>query len=71
MGGLSLKIRGVLEMDQIDDVRLGDSIDPCGNCSGLILQCEVERDEFRVRFWSQIHEEGKIQGAFILVISQC
>lgn len=49
MGGLSLKTAGVFQMDQIDDVRLGDLEDPCNNCAEELRQCGVGLDHFRER----------------------
>ena len=48
VGGLSFKIRSVLEMDAIDDVRLEDLEDPCGNCREELKQCNAGLDQFRV-----------------------
>ena len=46
MGGLSLKTAGVLEMEQIDDVRLGDLEDPCGNCAEELRRCGIGLEQF-------------------------
>lgn len=48
VGGISLELKGVLEMDDIDDVRLGDLQDPCKNCQEELKRCDVDPDRFRV-----------------------
>ena len=35
-------------MDEIDDVRLEDLEDACGNCREELKQCNVDLDQFRV-----------------------
>lgn len=48
VGGLSLKIRSVLEMDEMDDVKLEDLKDPCENCREELKQCNADLDQFQV-----------------------
>ncbi len=48
VGGLSLKVRSVLEMNEINHVRLEDLEDPCRNCQEGLRQCDADLDQFRV-----------------------
>ena len=48
VGGLALRTRAVFKMDEIDDVRLEDLLDPCNNCQVGFTQCGVDLDQFQV-----------------------
>ena len=54
VGGLSLTLRGVLEMDEIDEVRLGDLEDPCPNCEEGFRQCGVDLDPFKIDLMARL-----------------
>lgn len=48
VGGLALKTRALFEMDEIDDVRLEDLLDPCNHCQEGFTQCGVDLDQFQI-----------------------
>ncbi|CAF9923688.1 hypothetical protein IMSHALPRED_005992 [Imshaugia aleurites] len=47
VGGLSLKIGSVIDMQEIDNLKLGELLDPCKNCKDMLRQAGVDVRRFR------------------------
>ena len=48
MGGLALKINPVIDMEEIDDLKLDALLDPCDNCKNILRQAGVDVERFSI-----------------------
>ena len=55
MGGLALKIGSVIDMKEIDDIKLSALMDPCDICQDILRQAEVDIQHFSI---SLVNEEA-------------
>lgn len=55
VGGLALKLGPVMDMVEIDDIKLSALMDPCNICQGILRQAGVDVERFSI---SLVNEEA-------------